>query len=199
MVQSFVCSDPFGRVHLHQSGHKVFCVLRNWNVRREPRSKPTSNDRVEAVPDLPEDFPVPGVVFLLPRAMKRRESEDHQEHNDPHTPEVTGLVVALLLEHLRGNVIRSTAEAIVIFMWRNWLCHPEVDNFDWRIFRRVFEQEVVWLQVTMRKPVVVDIREPLEEHLQSFGCLVFRVFLLRDDAVKELAPGTQFHSHVQVV
>mmetsp|Transcript_60321 Transcript_60321/g.136358 ORF Transcript_60321/g.136358 Transcript_60321/m.136358 type:complete len:207 (-) Transcript_60321:330-950(-) len=118
--------------------------------------------------------------------LKRRVPPEQNVRDDAGAPDVALEVVQLVLDDLRGHVVRRPAHLVEVFAV-TFGGEAEVREHDTRVAVLVAQQEVLGLQVAMGDLSVVEEGERLEERLHEQPRLMLRVRLLVADPLKQLA------------
>lgn len=88
-------------------------------------------------------------------------------HHDAQAPEVTLLIIKLLLENLRRNIERA-ANCAISKLVAFWLFESKakVNDLDYRFLSQT-EHNVLWLNVTVDHSILVQVGKSLEDGVHN--------------------------------
>ena len=130
---------------------------------------------------------IQAVLVLVP---ERRVADQQNVEDNTASPDVDGLAIGLLVQHLRRKVSRGAGETVpTALIARHFDREPEVGEFHDGSLGLAGEQQVLGFQVAVHDVQLVAVVYALEDLLHAVAGVGFAVELASYDVFEELAAG----------
>ena len=112
---------------------------------------------------------------------------------DAQGPDIDLVIMGLLIEHLRCHIFKCTTEGLTLLHVTQFLfqlkCPSEITNLDNVAILALKDQQILWLQISMYKPVLVHVVEAHNSLDKEVGCLLFTEAFHFSNPIKQVTLG----------
>lgn len=158
-----------------------------------------SFEREIPVFDFFHDFLCSGVGQVLFLTLKRHLAGQHGVQNDPQTPQVTGLIVAIIFEDLRRCVLQGEAGSLQeLIVWWFEASEAKVYDFYLRVLTLICEEQVLRFKVSVHHPNVVHVTDGRHQLAHDAAGFCLAEMLLSADPLQQFPSTEQLQDQVRV-
>ena len=121
---------------------------------------------------------------MIRLAIERRQSREEDVCDDSAGPNVT-LLVVVLVENLRGDIVRSAKFLVKGSLWVVNKRGSKVNDLDLVELLVLLEEDILRLEITMHDVGLVAVVDAREDLLHENCCVTFCKFASVEDLVEE--------------
>lgn len=124
--------------------------------------------------------------FLVVLPVKRWVSAEQDIQDHSATPKVT-LVIIVLLENFRGDVVRSTVLLRHFLAWNVRSRRSEIDNGDARLVAGAVKEQILGLEISVNNVATVAVVDRRKYLLDDVGCVLLAEILFLSDLFEKFS------------